>query len=479
MSKWLQDFFQYKSIVESNLNVTSAATVQQYYKYTYESTVYVGGDNLTWPATKGLLQFNNANTAIATEAAITNLTSEVVDQGIGAYILEQPAGVYMHVRSTQTNKFGIYKIAAAPASRGIHKYFAVTVVNGLALNDGDEVTVSFSSNANCVWDATNETITANGVSIAPNVLAVDTISDALSTVTVNAANDRKEFAVLDPGNNASNPFLEPIPWNLLVDNTAGILRQLHGLSEFAINRGVARYRQPAANASGTATTDSTILAGRTRVTVTAHGLTGTGVPTVPSYLINQTAQDGWEALEKIKILSIVDANTLILDKVFSTLTGVNKIPDLFVITETAQIVKINNPVGRAFSELVYKFNLNFPNTAGTKTIVGELNGVQVDGVDPGTDPDPVSTTYWGGASVVFASNRTVTRTINIKNIGDTSSQRSNALANSNSGVDASGTAAVVESITDMTADNNFTLTMALSAAADYVDVVSVSAAMRW
>lgn len=165
MSKWLQDFFQYKAIVEANLTVTSAATVQQYYKYTYDSTVYVGGDSQTWP-TKGLLRFNNADTSIPTEAALANLTNETVDQGIGSYIAEQPAGVYMHVRSTQTNKFGIYKIAAIPASRTAHKYFAVTVVNGLALTDGDEVTVSFSSNANMVYDSTTEAVTVGGTTVS-------------------------------------------------------------------------------------------------------------------------------------------------------------------------------------------------------------------------------------------------------------------------------------------------------------------------
>lgn len=454
---------------------------QIYYEYIFDGTVIYDTtstltQNNTAPA-PGYIRANNANTAIATVFAVANQTFN--SQGIGTYMDRQAAGLELNLRGVNAQQFGVYNMESAPTSGSGHRKFIVTPVNGLALADQDRIALSFTSTGNVKANPVTGNLEANNVPVAPNILTVDTIAEALSLVTVNAANDRKEFAVLDPGNNASNPFFEPIPWNLLVDNTAGILRQPHGLSEFAINRAVARYRQPAANASGTATTDSTILAGRTRVTVTAHGLTGTGVPTVPSYVINQTAQDGWTALEKIKILSIVDANTLILDKVFSTLTGVNKIPDLFVITETAQIVKINNPVGRSFSELVYKFNLNFPNTAGTKTIVGELNGVQVDGGDPGTDPDPVSTTYWGGASVIFASNRTVTRTINIKNIGDTSAQRSNTTANSNSGVDASGTAAVVESITDMTADNNFTLTMALSAAADYVDVVSVSAAMRW
>lgn len=462
MSKWLQDFFQYKAIVEANLTVTSAATVQQYYKYTYESTVYVGATSGTWP-TKGLIQFNNADTSIVTECALANLTNEVVDQGIGSYIAEQPAGVYMHVRSTQSNKFGIYKIAASPASRTAHKYFAVTVVNGLALNDGDEVTVSFSSNANCVWDATNETITANGVSIAPNVLAVDTISDALSTVTVNATNHRKEFAVLDPGGNSANTFLECMPWNLIVDNTLGRLRQLNGLSDFAINNSAYRYYQPAANASGTPTTDSTILAGRTRATLTAHGLTALDA-NFPTYLINQTTQNGWTANEKVKLLSIVDANTLILDKTFSTLTGA-LLPDFYLITETMPIITILNPPLRAWSELIYKLNIQFPNTAGTKTLVGDFGG----------------TTYWGGASVIFGTgNRGVTRTINIKNRGSVSLQTTNTLANSNSGIDGTvATGAVTTSAVNTSAATTFQVTLALSAAADYVDVMTVAASCRW
>lgn len=466
MSKWLQDFFQYKAIVEANLNVTSAATVQQYYKYTYESTVYVGATSGTWP-TKGLIQFNNADTSIATECALANLTNEVVDQGIGSYIAEQPAGVYMHVRSTQTNKFGIYKIAAIPASRTAHKYFAVTVVNGLALNDGDEVTVSFSSNANCVWDATNETITANGVSIAPNVLAVDTIEDALSTVTVNATNHRKEFAVLDPGGNSANSSLKCIPWNLLVDNTLGELRQVHGLSDFAINSGVFRYCQPAANASGTSTTDSTILPGRVRVTVTAHGLNALPTGTedhIFVYLINKTAQNGWSADERVRVLSIVDANTLILDKLFSTLSTPFR-PALYVITEAMPMITILNPPLRAWSELVYRVNLQFPNTAGTKTFVGDFGG----------------TTYWGGASVIFTTgNRGVTRTLSIKNLGNVNDQTANTLANSNSGVDgAVTTGTVTVSAVNTAVATTFKVTVALSAAADWVDVMTVAASCRW
>lgn len=461
MSNWLQEFFQYKAVVEANLNVTSAATVQQYYKYTYESTVYVGATSGTWP-TKGLLQFNNADTSIATEAALANLTNEVVDQGIGSYIAEQPAGVYMHVRSTQSNKFGIYKIAAIPASRTAHKYFAVTVVNGLALNDGDEVTVSFSSNANCIWDDTTDTITANGVSVAPNVLAVDTIADALSTVTVNAGNDRKEFIVLDPGGNTANTFLKVHPWNLMVDNTAGVLKQMHGLSDFAINSGVFRYYQPAANASGTPTDSS----GNVSVPVTGHGLTALDA-NFPAYLINQTAQNGWAADEKVRILTITDANTLVLDKTYASLTG-TRLPDFYVITETMPIINILNPPLNLWSELIYKFNIQFPNTAGTKTLIGSLGG----------------TTYWGGATVIFGTgNRGVTRTVNVKNLGSTSRQTGNTLANSNSGVDGTIATGSVPTSTVATgtasSTNAFTVTLALSAAADYVDVMTVSASARW
>lgn len=458
MSKWLQDFFQYKAIVEANLTVTSAATVQQYYKYTYSSTVYVGATSGTWPTTKGTIRFNDANSAIATEAAMTNLTNETVDQGIGSYVGEQPAGVYMHVRSTQTNKFGIYKIAASPATRGVHRYFAVTVVNGLALNDGDEVTVSFSSNANCVWDATNETITANGVSIAPNVLAVDTIADAVATVLVNATNHRKEFAVLDPGGNTANPLLLPIPWNVIVDNTMGILRQIGGMSDFAINRGIARYCQPAANASARAT-DSTILATRTRLTLTAHGLPAL-VAGIDTYLMIQATGGGWTVNEKVKILSIVDANTIIVDKLFADVSGN---PDFYLITESMPIVTVANPAGRTWTHYKYEVNIQFPSSAGTKTLIAKFG----------------TATYWAPAAIT--TSLSVLRTIHVKNLGDTAKQRGNNQASVNVGTDAiqnSGTTVSSTEATGTTAPN-FTVEAALSAAADYVEVVMLTASANW
>lgn len=459
MSKWLQDFFQYKSIVEANLTVTSAATVQQYYKYTYESTVYVGATSGTWP-TKGLIQFNNADTSIATECALANLTNEVVDQGIGSYIAEQPAGVYMHVRSTQTNKFGIYKIAATPASRTAHKYFAVTVVNGLALNDGDEVTVSFSSNANCVWDATNETITANGVSIAPNVLAVDTIADALSTVTVNATNHRKEFAVLDPGGNSANTFLLPIPWNVIVDNTMGILRQMNGLSDFAMLKAAGRYCQPAVNASARAT-DSSVLPARTKLTITGHGLAAltTGAGAIDTYVMVQATGGGFTVNEKLKILSIVDANNIVVDKLFSEVSGN---PDLYVVTEVMPIGTLLCPPMRLWSQLQIHFTVQMATSANAKTI--SLN--------------------WGGtdyyAPTSFTATKGLGRITMIKNTGATNRQIGFGLTTVNAGMEGTQTAGnVPDSAVNTTVVTTANVNVAIANAADWVEMENFIGSARW
>lgn len=163
MSKWLQDFFQYKSIVEANLNVTSAATVQQYFKYTYDSTVYVQGDAGTYPSA-GFIRFNDANTATATQVGIANQTSE--SQGIDGYISDQPVGALLHVRSTQENKFSIYEITVAATGVAQHRRIGITPINGLALTDGDEVTISFESLANVQYNSTTQVLSSAGVDIS-------------------------------------------------------------------------------------------------------------------------------------------------------------------------------------------------------------------------------------------------------------------------------------------------------------------------
>lgn len=455
---WLTDYYRYKALLEDTLNISAASTVQQYFKYTYSDTVYVGATSGTWP-TKGLIQFDNANTAIATECALANLTNEVVDQGIGSYIASQPPGLHMHVRSRETNKFGIYKIEAIPASRTAHKYFAVTVINGLALTNGDEVTVTFSSNANCIWDDVNDTITANGVAVAPNVLAVDTIADALSTVTVNATNHRKEFAVLDPGGNTANTFLLPIPWNCIVDNTMGILRSVGGLLDFAMLKTAGRYCQPAANASGTPTVDATVSAGRTRVTVTAHGLTAL-VAGTDTYLVNQTAQNGWTANEKVKILTIVDANTLVLDKAFSTLTGA-LLPDFYLITETMPIETILCPPLREWSQLQFYSTYQMPTSGNNKTIALNWGG----------------TDYWGAT---FTATKGVGRPIIIKNIGATNKQIGQALSTSNTGFDGTqNTGNVPTSLVQSNVVTTANINITLAAAAEYIEIENLVASARW
>jgi len=453
---WLTDYYRYKALLEDTLNISAASTVQQYFKYTYSDTVYVGATSGTWPS-KGLIQFDNANTAIATECAIANLTNEVVDQGIGSYIASQPAGLHMHVRSRETNKFGIYKIEAIPASRTAHKYFAITVINGLALTNGDEVTVTFSSNANCIWDDVNDTITANGVAVAPNVLAVDTLSEAVSLVTVNAGNDRKEFAVLDPGGNSANVRVRPRAWNMLVNNTTGELMQIGGMQEYACNRRVYNVVVPAVNCSARAT-DSTILTGKLKLTCTAH-LLAAGVPAIDTYIPIQTTSGGWTALELVKVLSVSDANSIIVDKDAVDISGN---PDIVLINEEFRALSLAAPYPlREASRLKYFFSLAFPISAGTKAVSGRIGAVE----------------YWGGGGVSFTANqKIVTREIHIQAMNATNAQRTTVIANTNSGdgvVNSAGT--IPSGTTDTTAAFAFDLYGTLSSSADYFQVTIASA----
>jgi hypothetical protein len=450
---WLSDFFRYKGLLESTLNISAASTVQQYFKYTYQSTVYDSGTSGTFPAA-GFIRFNNADTTLATECGLANLTSE--GQGIGAYVSTMNAGVYMHVRSTVTNKLGIYKIEAIPSTLSGHRQITVTVVNGLALQDGDLLTVTFTSNANCIWDDTNDTITANGVAVAPNVLAVDTIADALSTVTVNSANDRKEFIVLDPGGNTANTFLEPYPWNLMVDNTAGILRQMNGFSDFAMLKTAGRYCQPAVNATVKAT-DSSVLALRTKLTITAHGLTAL-VAGTNTYVVVKTTAGGWVANERLKILSIVDANNIVVDKLFADVTTV---PVLYVITETMPIATVLCPALRTWSQLQFYSSFQIPTSGNAKVIALNWGG----------------TDYW---SASFTATKGVGRLVIIKNIGATNKQIGQALASSNTGLDGTQTAGNVPTSTvDTTAVTTANVNITLASAAEYVEIENLVASARW
>lgn len=451
------------SIIGSNTGATvggappSVDPTQVYFKYTYQSTLYDTTNSTTRNSTapaSGFIRANNADTAIATEFAIANLTTE--SQGIGAYILRQQVGGEIHIRGTAAQKFGIYKAEVAIGSGSGHKYVTVTPINGLALTNGDTVTLSFTTNANCIGNTTTGEILVNGVAVG-NTLAVDTIADALSTVTVNAANHHKEFIVKDPGGNAANTFLEPMSWNLYVDNTAGKLRQVGAPLEFAANKGLARYLQPAANASDRVT-DASIAADRTKATLTAHGLT-TGVPAVATYLISKTTVGGWTADERVKVLNVSDANSVILDKAFTSLTAGN--PVFYLITENMPIVKILNPILRGHSRLLYQFGLQFPNTASTKTVIGSLGAVQ----------------YWAPAA--YALNRSAFRTVLIKNLGSVSSQVGTNIANTDTANDGKVTGIAATSSENTGAATTFTVTAALSAAVDYIEVTIVTAAASW
>ena len=453
MADWLSEYYAHKAIVESTLNVTSAATVQQYFKYTYQSTVYNSADSGTFPAS-GFIRFNNGDTASATEAAIANLTS--VAQGIGTYMTSQQAGVTMHVRSTQENKLGIYNIEAVPTTLSGHRKFTITAVNGLALTDGDEVTISFTSNANCIGDPTLGTITANGTQIG-NTLAVDTIEDAISTVTVNAANDNKEFIVKDPGGNSANTFLEAYPWNLMVDNTAGKLRQMHGLSDFAMIKTANRYCQPAVNASA-AVTDSSVLPTRTKLTITAHGLTAL-VAGTDTYVVVKTTANGWTAKERLKILSIVDTNNIVVDKLIAGITGS---PTLYVITESMPVASILCPPLRTHSQLVFYVSAQIPTSANNKTISFNWGG----------------TDYW--APSAFTTTKGVGRLIIIKNIGATDKQIGQGLASSNTGLDGIQTAGnVPTSAVNTLVVTEGVVNIALANAGEYFEIENLVASCRW
>lgn len=433
---------------------------QIYYEYIFDASVIydttsTATQNATAPAA-GFIRANNANTAIATVFAVANQTFS--SQGIGTYMDRQAAGLDLNLRGVNAQQFGVYNMESAPTTGSGHRKFIVTPVNGLALADQDRIALSFTSTGNVKSNPTTGNLEVNNVPVAPNILTVDTLAEAVSLVTVNAANDRKEFAVLDPGGNSANALLLPIPWNVLVDNTMGILRLMNGMSDFAMNRGIARYCQPAANASARAT-DSTILATRTRLTLTAHGLPAL-VAGVDTYLMVQATSGGWTINEKVKILSIVDANTIIVDKLFA---GVSGNPDFYLITESMPIVTVANPAGRTWTHYKYEVNIQFPSSAGTKTLIAKFG----------------TATYWAPAAIT--TSLSVLRTIHVKNLGDTAKQRGNNQASVNIGTDAiqnSGTTVSSTEATGTTAPN-FTVEAALSAAADYVEVVMLTASANW
>lgn len=252
MSKWLQDFFQYKAIVEANLNVTSAAAVQQYFKYTYDSTVYVQGDAGTYPSA-GFIHFNNANTATATQVGIANQTSE--SQGIDGYISDQPVGALLHVRSTQENKFSIYEITVAATGVAQHRRIGITPINGLALTDGDEVTISFESLGNVQYNATTEILSSAGVDISG-------YSTAATFANLPAASGftlPEVYRVTDPG-----------IW-VECDTTLDAWVPLNNIGRLYRNAAPIKSTAPATVASAISNNGS----GKVRVTAASHLMTST------------------------------------------------------------------------------------------------------------------------------------------------------------------------------------------------------------
>lgn len=446
---------------------------QIYFEYIYRATPYVEGVTVV---DVGDVFTNNANSALATQLAIANQTEN--EQGIGTYMSTRAAGVYIHVQGVSAQKFGIYKASAAPSTEDGHRLFTVTAVNGLTLTDGDRIRILFDSDANVKLNPVTGNLEVDNVPVAPNILTVDTLDEAAALVTVNAANDRKEFAVLDPGGNSTHAILEPIPVNLIVDNTMlGKLRMMHGMSDIAHNKVLARYRASAAACTARAT-DSSVLAGRTALTMTAHGIeTGAALATTTFwFMVIQTAGAGWTEGEIVRILRVLDANTIIVDKLFSTLTAGN--PDFCLINEAAPL-RINLPKWRASSKLAVLGMFEFPNTAGNKTFAANFCGKLA---SDGTTDSVVN--YWGGGAAVFTTgNRGVTRTVNVINAGHVDAQVANTIASNNTGTDSAVTtgATPVSAIeTDhATVNPFFQYTFTLAAAADWIDIKLIRAGMLW
>lgn len=426
--------------------------VQEYFRYTYRNDVIVAAD-----PTQGIIHFDNLNTNLATTAWVDNLTID--GAGIGTFMSSVPEGSLMYVLSTTQAKFGIMKVTSVTSAGG-YRTFVFTQINGIALDDGEEVALWWNSVGNTVYKTDTQALYYNDTPISFNVTAYDTLASALSTQTISAATDRLEFLVTDPGGNAANPLLLPIPWNVMVDNSMGILRQMNGLSDFAMLKATGRYCQPAANASGTPSVDTTVAADRTRVTATAHGLAAlvTGTDT---YLVNQTAQNGWTANEKVKILTIVDANTLVLDKAFSTLTG-SFLPDFYLVTETMPIGTILCPPLRTWSQLQFHFTAQMATSANNKTI--SLN--------------------WGGtdyyAPSVFTASKGIGRIVMIKNTGATDKQFGFALTTVNAGTEGSQTGGNVPSSTVNTlVATTANVNVAIANAADWVELINLVGSARW
>lgn len=428
---------------------------QIYFEYIYRATPYVEGVTVV---DVGDVFTNNANSALATQIAIANQTENA--QGIGTYMSTRAAGAYIHVQGVSAQKFGIYKASAAPSTEDGHRLFTVTAVNGLTLTDGDRIRILFDSDANVKVNPTTGNLEVNNVPVAPNILTVDTIAEALSLVTVNAANDRKEFAVLDPGGNSANALLLPIPWNVLVDNTMGILRQMNGLSDFAMLKAAGRYCQPAANASARAT-DSSVLPARTKLTITAHGLAPltTGAGAIDTYVMVQATGGGFTVNEKLKILSIVDVNNIVVDKLFSEVSGN---PDLYVVTEVMPIGTLLCPPLRLWSQLQIHFTVQMATSANAKTI--SLNW-------GGTD-------YYAPAS--FTATKGLGRITMIKNTGATNRQIGFGLTTVNAGMEGTQTAGnVPDSAVDTTVVTTANVNVAIANAADWVELENLIGSARW
>lgn len=435
---------------------------QIYYEYIFDASVIydttsTATQNATAPAA-GFIRANNANTAIATVFAVANQTFNA--QGIGTYMDRQAAGLDLNLRGVNAQQFGVYNMESAPTSGSGHRKFIVTPVNGLALADQDRIALSFTSTGNVKVNETTGNLERNGVAVAPNILTVDTIAEALSLVTVNAANDRKEFAVLDPGGNSADALLLPIPWNVIVDNTMGILRQINGLSDFAMLKAAGRYCQPAVNASASAT-DSSVLPARTKLTITGHGLAAltTGAGAIDTYVMVQATGGGFTVNEKLKILSIVDANNIVVDKLFSAVSGN---PDLYVINEVMPIGTLLCPPLRLWSQLQIHFTVQMATSANAKTI--SLN--------------------WGGtdyyAPAAFTATKGLGRITMIKNTGATNRQIGFGLTTVNAGTEGTQTAgSVPNSAVNTTVVTTANVNVAIANAADWVELENLIGSARW
>lgn len=164
--------------------------VQQYFRYVYDNSVLTESD----PG-KGGIRFNNLVVADATEMYIDNLTADVVDTGIGAFILDQPQGTFLHIQAVDSSGFCIIKIGAVTSHNSYKKVLISDVVNSITFTDGAEVKIQFIGQGNMIYDPTTANISVNGASVGGYSIAANFA--ALPAAT--GFTEPEVYWVTDPG----------------------------------------------------------------------------------------------------------------------------------------------------------------------------------------------------------------------------------------------------------------------------------------